>query len=204
MGNTCYIVGAGGVQGVSVSPGPGDLVIAADGGWSHLKELGLTADIVVGDFDSLGYVPSHPNCVTLPTEKDDTDMLSAVRLALGRGYRHFVLLGGLGGRLDHTLANLQVLSFIARQGGRGELWGEGQRCTAVTDGTLTLPARAEGYVSVFAQGGDARGVTLEGLKYTLEGADLTCAFPIGVSNEFVGEAPRITVEQGTLLVLWQV
>lgn len=105
---TCYIYGAM-PCGSTEKLEEGDLLIAADGGYAYLQ--GQKPDLVVGDFDSLGYVPEGEQIIRHPVQKDDTDMLLAVREGLKRGYRKFVLYGGIGGRLDHTIANLQVLAF---------------------------------------------------------------------------------------------
>ena len=200
----CYIVGAMPLEPeLALSPAPGDLVIAADGGYAALQDLGILPDLVVGDFDSLGHVPNHPNVELLPCVKDDTDMGHALDHALSLGYTRFVLLGGMGGRLDHTVANLQLLGHIAHRGGRGLLLGQGQVACAIHNDTLTFPPSLTGYCSVFCQSGTAHGVTLEGLKYTLDKADLTETFPLGVSNEFIGVPARVTVENGTLLLIWQ-
>ena len=107
-------------------PGAQDFVIAADKGYEALEAYGVPPDLVVGDFDSLGRRPSHPNVIQLPSAKDDTDMVYALREGLDRGFRRFVLLGGVGGRLEHTLANLQALSWLTTQGARGVLAGRPQ------------------------------------------------------------------------------
>lgn len=107
--NICYIVGAASLDGVRLSPRPGDYVIAADGGYRTLKARGIEPDFVMGDFDSLGYRPDHPNVETHPVMKDDTDLGLAVRWALAHGYRRLVMAGALGGRLDQTIASLQTL-----------------------------------------------------------------------------------------------
>lgn len=153
--------------GFILTPVPGDLVIAADKGYETLSRLGVHPGLVVGDFDSLGSVPDHPQVLRLPRIKDETDTGFALRQGLKRGYRRFVLLGCLGGRLDHTVANLQLLSWLSAQGAQGVLLGEGEAAAVVTEGTLSFPASMEGFVSVFCAGGTARGVTLEGLKYPL-------------------------------------
>ena len=200
----CFIVGAGSVSSdLSLSLQPDDLLIAADGGWLTVQSMGLSPHLVIGDFDSLGSRPDHPNTVVLPTEKDDTDMSAAIKLGLERGYRRFALYGGTGGRLAHTLANLQLLDGLSRQGCRGFLIGDGTVATAVTDGSLHFPASMRGYLSVFCSGAPAEGVTLSGLKYALSGAVLTPSFPLGVSNEFTGSPSCVQVRSGTLLTLWQ-
>ena len=138
MEHICYIIGAWHGEDACIRPREGDFVIAADGGYAALQALGVTADLVVGDFDSLGYVPQAEEVVQHPVMKDDTDMMLAVKLGLDRGYRNFVLTGSVGGRLDHTLANLQTLMYLAQQGARGMLYGEGTVITVLKDGSLTL------------------------------------------------------------------
>ena len=200
MGRGCFIAGAGEFCGGEL-PAAGDYVIAADGGYLGLVAHGVEPDVVVGDFDSLGELPEHPNVLRCPAEKDDTDMMLAVKEGLARGCDRFVINGGLGGRLDHTLANIQALAYIANSGGRGCLVGRGVRVTAVKDGSLSFGEGASGIVSVFCVGERAEGVTLTGLKYPLTDAVLTGDFPLGVSNEFTGVPATITVRSGTVLVV---
>lgn len=200
MEHVCYIIGAWHGEEAVICPLPGDFVIAADGGYEALRSLGVEANLVVGDFDSLGYVPEGIPTERHPVMKDDTDTLLAIRLGLERGYRNFVLIGTIGGRLDHTIANLQALLFLVEHGGRGILYGDGTVVTAVHHETVHLTG--EGIISVFCFGSPAHGVTEAGLKYGLEKATVTSSFPIGVSNEFTDLPASITVEEGTLLVLW--
>ena len=200
MEHICYIIGAWHGEDACIRPREGDFVIAADGGYAALQALGVTADLVVGDFDSLGYVPQAEEVVQHPVMKDDTDMMLAVKLGLDRGYRNFVLTGFVGGRLDHTLANLQTLMYLAQQGARGILYGEGTVITVLKDGSLTLTG--EGVLSVFCLSGEARGVTEQGLLYGLDNAVMVSGYPIGVSNEFTGVPATISVTDGTLIILW--
>lgn len=199
----CHIIGAGERTHDIIAPNPEDLLIAADGGYTWLRDLGLTPDLLVGDFDSLGEVPDFSGIVRLPKEKDDTDIMAAVRLAMERGYESFRLYGGTGGRFDHTLANLQILTWLARHECGNILYGPTWAASAVTDGELCFPAGQTGIASVFCQGDAATGVCLEGLKYPLADATLTCDFPVGVSNEFTGVPSRVAVGKGTLLVVWE-
>ena len=200
----CYVVGAMSLS-LSLRPCPalGDYVIAAVRGYDSLMAYGGNPDLVVGDFDSLGEVPNHPNVIQLPAEKDDTDMVFALRQGLDLGYRRFVMLGGVGGRLEHTLGNLQLLDWLASQGAQGFLAGEKTVATAVRNGTLTFPAAMSGYLSVLCNSGTARGVTLRGLKYPLERYTMTGSFPLGVSNQFLGQPASVSVEDGCLLLLWE-
>lgn len=198
----CYVLGAGPLYGYTLCKRPQDLLIAADGGYDYVQQLQVQADILLGDFDSLGRIPQEEECMVLPQEKDDTDMLAAARLGLEKGYRFFCLLGGTGGRIDHTLANVQLLAFLAERGARGWLMAEQNVITLLPPGELRFSADCRGYVSVLAYGGEARGVYLEGLKYRLQNAVLTPKFPLGTSNEFLGVPARIAVEQGELLLIY--
>lgn len=201
MENICYIVGAGDFTD-SYLPPKGSYIIAADGGYQYLKDCGIEPDLVVGDFDSLGQAPKHPNVEQHPVMKDDTDMVLAVRIGLAKGYKTFVLNGGLGGRLDHSMANLQTLAFLAEQGARGFLIGPGQNIAVLTDGALEFAPGCSGTLSVFSSTERSEGVTISGLKYHLEDGVLTSSMPMGVSNSFVGTAARIAVKKGILFVFW--
>ena len=136
-------------------------------------------------------------------EKDDTDAMLAVRRGLDLGYRNFLLYGSLDGpRLDHTVANFQTLQFLCDRDAFGILVGNQTMAAVVKNGKITFPAGCEGTVSVFCMGPDAHGVTLKGLYYPLEKGILTAGFPLGVSNHFTGGEVEISVEEGSLLVLW--
>ena len=202
MSAVCWIIGAGDFWPPAFMPRPGDFVIAADGGLAHLQRIGAKADLVLGDFDSLGHVPKGENVLTYPPEKDDTDMMLAVKEGLRRGYGRFALLGGLGGRLGHTLANVQALMYLAKHGARGLLIGERETVTAVTDGEIRFSSAHTGYISVFCLDAPAKGVTLRGLKYPLEDAVLTSSVALGVSNEFTGAEAIVSVSSGTLVIVW--
>ena len=198
----CVIFCAAGFEKLAVPMEPEDLVIAADGGLRHTERLGIVPDVILGDFDSLGSVPAGAN--VFPVEKDDTDAMLAVRRGLELGYREFLLYGSLDGpRLDHTVANFQTLQFLCDHGAFGVLAGISTMAAVVKNGSLTFPAGCEGNVSVFCMGPDAHGVILRGLYYPLENGILTAGFPLGVSNHFTGESAEISVEDGSLLVIWE-
>ena len=197
----CIIFCAAGFDTLAAPITKGDFVIAADGGLMHTEKLGITPDEILGDFDSLGHIPEGAN--VFPVEKDDTDAMLAVRRGLSLGYREFVLYGSLDGpRLDHTVANFQTLQYLADCGAVGYLVGETYLVTVVRDGAIHFPAGAEGTISVFCLGADAEGITLEGLYYPLNRGTLTAGFPLGVSNHFTGQEANLSVEKGSLLVLW--
>ena len=197
----CIIFCAGEFDGLAEAIGPGDIVIAADGGLRHTRGLGMAPDEILGDFDSLGFVPEGAR--VFPVEKDDTDAMLAARRGLELGCRDFRFYGSLEGpRLDHTVANFQTLQFLADRGAAGYLIGRNSIVTVVKNGSLAFPAGKEGNLSVFCMGPDAAGVTLRGLHYPLEKGTLTSGFPLGVSNHFTGKQAEISVEKGSLLVIW--
>ena len=197
----CRIFGGGGFDpACPYTPFRGDFTVAADSGLTLLSRLGLTPDLTVGDFDSLGTTPTGENVVKLPVEKDVTDAAAAVSEGRARGFSRFFFFGCTGGRPDHTFAAYQLLSDLAARGERGVLFGDGFTVTAIKDGALVYPAKKNGTLSVFAVGGDAEGVTLSGVYYPLAGATLSPLFPLGVSNSFIGKPIRIEVKRGTLLV----
>lgn len=181
---------------------PEDYVIAADGGLQHTQALGIEPQEILGDFDSLGYIPQDAR--VFPVEKDDTDAMLAARRGLALGFREFLYYGSLDGkRLDHTVANYQTLQYLADHGARGYLVGQDFLATVVKVGTISFPEGTEGLLSVFCLGADAPGVSLRGLYYPLEGGTLTAGFPLGVSNHFTGAPAEISVEAGSLLVMWE-
>ena len=199
MAKTCCIIGAGAVTALSV---PRDaLVICADGGLAAAQRFGVTPDLIVGDFDTLGAVPQGNNVVVHPVEKDETDSFLALRLGLERGCSRFLFYGCLGGRLDHTLANIQHLQYLAERGAEGVLIGAHETLTVVKNGSLRFPADRTGGVSVFSLSDKSEGVSIEGLYYEAKNVTLTNGFPLGVSNRFVGREAEISVKNGVLLVV---
>ena len=203
MTKRCYIAGAGDFCD-DMLPEKDDFIIAADGGFAALEKHGITPDLVVGDFDSLGYEPAHPNILQSPREKDDTDMMLAVKQGLERGFKAFTINGGLGGRHDQTLANIQILAYLAENGARGTLIGIDECITAVKDGEIEIAPNTaiNGIISVISHSDKSEGITLKGLKYTLDNATLSCSYPMGISNEFIGSNAKISVKSGTLIVIY--
>lgn len=197
----CIIFCAADFHGLVAPIEKDDFVIAADGGLIHTKKLGLIPNGILGDFDSLGYTPE--DSTVFPVEKDDTDAMLAVRKGLELGYRQFILYGSLDGpRLDHTVANFQTLQFLSDHGAYGYLIGKDYMVTTVKEGTLRFSDRCTGIFSVFCMGSDAEGVTIRGGKYDAENVTLSAGFPLGVSNHFEGREVTVSVQKGSLLVLW--
>lgn len=198
----CVIFAGGTDYGFTPVISPNDLVIAADSGYSACRVRGIMPDLAVGDWDSLGDLTIECQRMDLPVDKDDTDTLAAIRIGVDKGFEEFHICCGTGGRIDHTIANMQCLVFLARQGKRGFLYDDGSAVTAVAEGEIRFPASAKGGVGVFAAEGTAQGVTIKGLKYTLENAVLTADFPVGVSNSFIGQESVVAVKKGTLYVVF--
>lgn len=201
---TCWIIGAGEFTPRGLAPQPGDLIIAADGGYRYVQGLSIVPHILLGDFDSLGEPPALAGVELIrhPVRKDDTDTGLALSVGWQRGYRDFALYGCGGGRIDHLLANFQSMGRYAGMGAQVRLADPGYTAYTVSAGSLTLPpARPGTLVSVFCHGQTARGVTLTGLSYPLADAELSCDWPLGVSNAYEKEQPTVAVKEGTLLVL---
>ena len=178
-----------------------DYLLAADGGLRHLNKLNLKPQGILGDFDSLGYIPEGAE--VFPVEKDDTDAMLAARKGLELGYREFLFYGALDGpRLDHTVANFQTLQFLADHGAKGYLVGRDYLVTVVKNERISFSAEAEGILSLFCLGAEARGVTIRGLHYELENGTLTPGFPLGVSNHFTGKRATVQVKDGSILAMW--
>ena len=198
----CYIVGAGENYGLDFKPEEGDYIIAADAGYRYLQEAGIIPDMVVGDFDTLKYVPDHPNIIRLKPEKDITDTWEAVTRGLENGYKEFHIYACMGGRVEHSIANIQLLVRIAEEGGKGYLYDAKSILTVIKDSELEFEKRENGFISVFSLADKSVGVEISGLKYEIENAGLTNNFPLGVSNEFIGKPSRISVKKGTLLIIY--
>ena len=198
----CHCFGAGEFFGIINHVGERDMVIAADGGLKAAESCGLTPNFIIGDFDSLGKIPDAENLTVLPSEKDTTDMFEAIALGVKNGCNKIHVYGGTGGRLDHTIANFQLLKYFSEKGISLFIYGKDFILTAVTNGKITVSGKKGNYVSVFSVSDVCDGVTLTGLKYELDNYRLTNAFPLGVSNEFIGDTAEISVENGTLAVYY--
>ena len=197
---TCYIFGAGeyfGDEGI----GDNAFVMAADAGITACRERDTVPDVIIGDFDSLGHLPHAENVIKLPVIKDDTDTLAAVRYGLKKGFAKFLLFGCTGGRLSHTAANVQTLTFIAKHGAIGFLADKEEVATATCKG-MYFDSECQGFLSVFAAEGSVN-LSESGLKYEIARQTVTADFPIGVSNEFIGTDAHITVHSGTALLIIQ-
>lgn len=209
MSRKCIIFGAGefskedyyNCKLLSSSQEEKCVYLAADGGYLSMQQVNLKPDYVIGDFDSLDTIPDNVKVIKCSSEKDETDLLLCINKGIELGCKEFYIFGGVGGRLDHTMANIQSLSYLAKKGGRGYLISAARDIIVIENETILLQPLSKGYVSIFSLVSTSTGITLEGLRYPLKKATITNNFPIGVSNEFIGETAKITVEDGRLLII---
>ncbi len=201
----CYIVGASDFDSDSFKPMEKDLIISADGGYDNLKKISVHPDILLGDFDSIESLPEHDNIIRYPKIKDDTDMMLAVKEGLKLGYKKFRLYGAMGKRLDHTLANIQVLEYLycnSDPGTEAQIIDKDYQVMVVRNEKIILKARKEGTIfSMFCLGETAKGVSLSGLKYELNNVEIENNVPIGVSNEFIGKEAVVEVKSGMIVLM---
>lgn len=177
-------------------------VIAVDAGLKHLESVGRTPDMALGDFDSLGYVPQGMRVARFSANKNKSDMDLALERARNMRYDEIFVYGALGGRLDHTLANLQLFAKYSEKGAIVNAIGVSEAATYVTGpDTYEMPAQESGTISVFSMSDEARGVFERGLAYELDDATLSNRTSLGLSNEFIGEPVLIGVESGTIVVI---
>lgn len=207
----CIVIGAGDLTLGELSVTEEDFVIAVDGGLSYCSVLEVEPDLILGDFDSVSEkeaeaieVLEHKipeRIIRLPREKDDTDMLAALKEGLARGYRQFRIYAGTGGRFDHTLANIQCLLFLKNHDAVGYLVDGTGMILVIQNEAVHFRKDLEGTLSLFSLVEKSEGVTIEGMKYSLQDASIQNDFPIGISNEFIGEEAMISVEDGVLVCM---
>lgn len=178
-----------------------DFIVCADGGQKHLDPLGVKPSLFLGDFDSSEKPQTDIETLIYPVEKDDTDTLIAVKEGIKRGCKNFLILGGTGGRLDHTFANIQTLLYAEKHGASAALADDRNFAFILKNDTAFVEKNEGEKVSVFAFDSAVSGVSLEGFKYKFSNGSLFSHFPLGVSNEITAPQGKITVKKGTLLVI---
>ena len=178
-----------------------DYIIVCDCGLNHVEELGIKADLIVGDFDSHEVPATKTETIVLPCKKDDTDTVFAVKEAISRGYDEFFIIGVIGGRFDHSLGNISILTRLHRLGKKAIIADDYSLMEMVSD----KPAFIEdsySYFSLLNVTGTAKGITIENAEYNLSKAEITCDYQYGVSNEVLkGCTARVTVDEGELLLV---
>lgn len=201
----CVIIGGGIISDYNKTRryvNEDDFIICADKGYIHSKAMGLSADFIVGDFDSSPY-PESSNCkvIKLNSEKDETDLFVAVSEGYELGFRKFLLLGCLGGRFDHTYANLTLLSHWLDKGAEIVLKDEQNEIFMMNPGVYTL-SRDKKYVSFFAYSEKVNCLSLKGFKYPLSNYNLSNSCGLCVSNEILTDNCTVSFESGKLLTVF--
>lgn len=186
-----------------------DKMIAADSGMNFLYRNDIVPDVIAGDFDSVASESlerfsgmEEVEMLRLNPIKDDTDTEFVIREAIRRGAKKITVLGATGTRLDHVLANVNLLGIGLEENVSIELVDAHNRIRMTSDLLEINKGEQFGsFVSVLPVKGNAKGVTLEGMKYPLKGADIACFSSLGVSNEILADTAKISVKQGVLLVI---
>lgn len=180
---------------------PDDFYICCDSGLKHREGLGIVPDLIVGDFDSYENPHLETETITLPREKDDTDTVFAVKEALARGFQEFLLVGVIGGRLDHTLGNVSILLMLHSRGIAAVAVDDYSEMEIVSDRPVQIDDRYA-FFSLLNISGTAQGITIKDAKYPLEGAEITCEYQYGISNEVLpGKTAEVSVQRGVLLLM---
>lgn len=200
----CSVFSAGNIKDYSIIDKENcGYIICADAGFLHTEKLGLIPDLIVGDFDTLSPDSSY-KCEILkyPIEKDDTDTMLAVKCAIERGYTDLKIYGALGGRIDHTFANIQTLAYAKQNNINASIIGDNEIITILNNEEAKFKLLSDYYLSIFSYSEICEGVTLDGVKYPLKNAVLENSFPLGVSNEIINDFCSINVEKGSLLIVF--
>ncbi len=178
-----------------------DFFICCDSGLDHGEALGIAPDLIVGDFDSHERPYLDTETIVLPCEKDDTDTVFAVKEALKRGFQDFLLIGAIGGRLDHTLGNLSLLLLLDAQGKSAVALDDYSQMEIVSDKPVRIEDRYP-YFSLLNISGLAKGICIRNAKFPLFDAEITCEYQYGISNEVLpGMTAEVSVEKGRLLLV---
>ena len=178
-----------------------DFVICADAGYEAAFKAGITPELIVGDFDSSQKPETELPMITLPVHKDDTDTVFAVKEGLKRGFRQFLLLGALGGRIDHTFANFSVLEYLHQNGAHGLISDSRVQICFTAGETCTFRGKTGQTLSVFPYGCESCTVTHHGFEYELAQQKIFSSFPLGISNVIKSDTARIEFHDGKALVM---
>ena len=179
-----------------------DFIVCADSGYTFARKAGLNPDLIIGDFDSLEEeLPKDTEIVKLNKVKDDTDTEHCVMECIRRGYKDFLLLGSVGGRTDHTFANIAILSFLSEYNYHGVARNNGEEIQILKEGTYNMDGKKGLTFSVFPYGCENVDVTYKGAKYPLDSYTLTYNVSRGISNVFSDDKAEITVNRGRAILL---
>lgn len=207
MGNInkrCIIIGGGDctVDILKSNITSDDFVICADSGFDIADEAEICVDLLIGDFDSIKHISANVNTIKLPVEKDVTDCLAAFNEGVKLGFKSFILFGGTGGRFEHTFANISLMANASKSGITFEIIDDKHIFRSITNSSIKIVKKDNQQISVFAYGGNASGVTLEGFHYSLDDYTLDpFNGALGTSNDIIEEYGEIKVNNGTLIII---
>lgn len=205
--SVCYIFSGGVMSQEDLSTfeiPPADYVISADAGFVYAEKFGYKTDCLLGDFDTLENLSQREKVaefLKFKCEKDDTDTMLAVKHALKMNFDEIYIFGALGGRFDHTFANIQALDFIASHQKKGVILNKNEYITVLSDGEYKFKKLDDFTFSVFSLSNETNGIYERGFKYTLENATLTRDFPLGVCNEITDDYGKISFKNGRILIV---
>ena len=202
--NRCVIAGGAGIVDYERIRGrlrEDDFFIFCDSGLKHMAGLGRKPGLIVGDFDSAENPKMDVETIVLPCEKDDTDTVYAVKEAVRRGYKEFLLIGVCGARLDHTLGNVSILLYLDSIGKKGTILDDYSEMELVSEQTVRIEDDCL-YFSLLNISGCAEGITIRNAKYPLENAVIRSDYQYGISNEVLpGKTAEVSVTKGNLLLI---
>ena len=205
--NKCIIVG-----GVSINRtdliykyiDESDFVIACDSGIENCNALGIKPDLIIGDFDSHKKPDTDIETITLPVVKDDTDTMFAAKEAVKRGFDEIVLLGAVGDRIDHTLANVYILSYLNNNSAKGMIVDDYSEMLLIGEHGENIGQISDDYkyFSLICLEGEVEGVTIKNAKYTLDNGVITPNHQYATSNEVLpGKVAEVTIKKGRALLV---
>ena len=204
MTKRCVIVGGADIRNyafIREKVCADDYVVFCDSGLKHLEHLQVPPNLIVGDFDSHENPHLDVETIVLPCEKDDTDTVYAVKEAINRGFDDFLLIGVVGARLDHTLGNVSILLYLDSLGKKGSIIDDYSEMEIVSDEPVSICDQYS-FFSLLNITGCAKGITITGAKYPLDGGEITCEYQYGISNEVLpGKAAQVAVASGKLLLI---
>lgn len=204
MTKRCVIVGGADIQNyafIREKLCADDYVVFCDSGLKHLEHLQVLPSLIVGDFDSHENPHLDVETIVLPCEKDDTDTVYAVKEAINRGFDDFLLIGVVGARLDHTLGNVSILLYLDSLGKKGSIIDDYSEMEIVSDEPVSICDQYS-FFSLLNITGCAKGITITGAKYPLDGGEITCEYQYGISNEVLpGKTAQVAVASGKLLLI---
>lgn len=179
-----------------------DYVICADKGYLYAKKAGIAPNLIVGDFDSYNDdILDDCEIIKLNTHKDDTDTVHSIDVAFNKGFTDFVILGALGGRTDHSIANISALQYIYSKGGSGVLLSETERIEFLSVGRYVYKDFIGKTFSVFPFGCTKVCISEIGVEYPLDRYFLESSVPLGISNEFIAYESVIEIYDGNAILI---